>query len=204
MSIIRIPRSTELFMILPIHLLGSPVLREEAQDIEVNTSELQDFIDDMFETLGAAKGIGLAAPQVGRSQRLFVVDLRPMAKEFEEEYGSVPKWAREPLVFINPQIVEVSEAEITFEEGCLSIPEIREEVSRPEAIRIEYLDRNFEPQKLEADEFLARVIQHEYDHIEGILFFDHLSPLKRRLLQRRLRAITNGEVEAEYPTVHSK
>lgn len=169
-----------------------------------DSPELQTLIDNMLETMGVAKGIGLAAPQVGEALRLFVIDLRPLAADFEEEYGVVPEWAREPIVFINPEITEVSDEESTFEEGCLSIPEIREEISRPESVEIEFLDRNFEKQKLVADDYLARVIQHEYDHIEGVLFLDYLSPLKRRLMQRRLRAISSGDIEVDYPATHSK
>ncbi len=187
-------------MILPIHVYGSPVLREPTREIESDSSELQQLIDDMFETLYGASGIGLAAPQIGRSERLFVVDLRPMARDLEDDLGEVPDYAREPLVFINPVLTELDDAPVVdYEEGCLSIPDLREDVDRPDAVRVSYLDREFEPQELLAKGVFARVLQHEYDHLEGVLFIDRLSALRRRLLQRRLRAMARGEAEADYP-----
>jgi peptide deformylase len=186
-------------MILPIILYGNPILRERAQRITEDSPELQRLIDDMIETMKGASGIGLAAPQVGRRERLFVVDLTPMAQDLEEELGSIPPYARGPLVFINPVLQELPGDSTSFEEGCLSIPDVREQVSRPDRIRLEYLDRDFQPGTIEADGFLARVLQHEYDHLEGVLFLDYLTPLRRRLLQRRLKAISRGEVEADYP-----
>ena len=183
-------------MILPIHVYGAPILREETEDVEANSDELQRLIDDMIETMRGAEGIGLAAPQVGRRERLFVVDLTPMQEEVEKEGLELPP---QPMVFINPEIVGESEEECEFEEGCLSIPDLRENVIRPDRIRIEYLDRNFERQALEVDALLSRVIQHEYDHLEGVLFIDRISPFKRRLLRRRLREMARGNVEADYP-----
>ncbi len=183
-------------MILPIHTYGEPVLRQEAIDVEQNTDSLQQLIDDMFETMHGAAGVGLAAPQVGRTERLFVVDLSALQEDPEAGAESVP---REPMVFINPEIVWESEEMCEYEEGCLSIPDLRDNVIRPERIRLRYLDRNMQPQELETGDYLARVIQHEYDHLEGILFVDRLSPLRRRLLRRRLRDIARGEVEADYP-----
>lgn len=179
-------------MILPIHVYGSPILREETVDVTENTPELQQLIDDMIETMHGASGIGLAAPQVGRSERLFVVDLSPMIEE--EEDVSV-----EPMVFINPEIYDESEEEEEYEEGCLSIPDVREYVIRPEGVRMRYLDRNLEPHDIEATGMLARVIQHEFDHLDGILFLDHISAFKKRLLKRRLKEMSNGRVEADYP-----
>ncbi len=179
-------------MILPIYVYGAPNLEKETIPVEANTPQLQQLIDDMFETMAGAAGIGLAAPQVGRTERLFVIDLSPMADDkFDEEIG--------PMVFINPEIIEESDYEDEFEEGCLSIPDIREYVSRPERITVRYLDRDFKTQELEADGMLARVIQHEYDHLLGILFVEHLSPFRRRLLRRRLREMAEGRVEADYP-----
>lgn len=182
----------ERVMVLPIHVYGDPILRRPADPVEENGPELQQLIENMVETMHAASGIGLAAPQVGRTERLFVVDLTPMADEIDEE---VPP---QPMVFINPTITEESEETTEFEEGCLSIPEIREIVRRPERIRVEYRDRNFTPQVLEADGLLARVIQHELDHLDGILFVDHISAFRRQLLKRRLREMARGEVEADY------
>src|SRR5690606_8537363 len=158
--------------------------------------ELQQLIDDMIETMHTAAGIGLAAPQVGRRERLFVVDLTPMAAEVKEGSQELPP---QPMVFVNPEIVWESDEECEYEEGCLSIPDLRELVVRPERIRLRYLDRDFVPQDVEVGDLLARVIQHEYDHLEGVLFVDLISPFRRRLLRRRLREMARGEVEADYP-----
>jgi peptide deformylase len=187
-------------MILPIYPYGTPILREETAPVEEDSDELQRLIDDMVATMHNASGIGLAAPQVGRRERLFVIDLSPMAEAIIEEHGELPEWGRGPAAFINPEIVVADEDDLCdYEEGCLSIPDIRENVRRPEAVRVRFLDREFEEHEIEATGLLARVIQHELDHLHGVLFIDHLSPLRRRLLQRRLRAMARGEVEAEYP-----
>lgn len=183
-------------MILPIHTYGADVLRLPAAEVEENSDDLQSFIDDMFDTMDGAAGIGLAAPQVGRSIRVFVVDLTPLADDLAEA-GEEPPVGR--MVFINPTIVEESEEVARYEEGCLSIPDIREDVYRQISIRVEYLDRNFERQNLSASGMLARVIQHENDHLDGILFVDHLSSFRRNLLRRRLREMAAGNVEADYP-----
>ena len=181
-------------MILPIRVYGDGVLRDVTEDVKANSPELQELIDNMIETMHAAEGIGLAAPQVGRRERLFVVDVTPTFDDPVELEGFWPQ----PMVFINPEITWESDEEGEFEEGCLSIPDIREVVVRPTSIRIAYLDREFRPQEIEAEEILARVLQHEYDHLEGVLFIDHISPFKRRLLRRRLREMARGEVEADY------
>jgi len=187
-------------MILPIHPYGSPVLREKTAPVTEDSPALQRLIDDMIETMHGASGIGLAAPQVGRSVRVFVADLSPMAEDFLQDTGSVPDYARGPMAFINPEIVEADEdSACDYEEGCLSIPDIRETVSRPDVLRVRWLDREFVPHEAEATGVLARVFQHELDHLDGVLFVDHLSSLRRRLLQRRLRAISRGDVEADYP-----
>jgi len=185
-------------MILPIHLYGHDALRQETTPVEENTEAVQTLIDNMIETMHNAAGIGLAAPQVGRDERLFVVDVTPMAAEMEEEGEPVPP---QPMVFINPEIVEEGATSTDMEEGCLSIPEVREVVSRPERVRVRYLDRDFEEQTLETGSVLARVVQHEYDHLEGVLFTDYLSSFRKRLLRRSLRQMTEGEVEADYPLV---
>ena len=179
-------------MILPIHVYGSPVLQEPTVEVQDNTPELQELIDNMIETMHGASGIGLAAPQVGRSERLFVVDLSPLAKEEPDLPG-------EPLVFINPQITEEGDLDEEYEEGCLSIPDLREYITRPESISMAYLDRDFNEHHLEAEGMLARVIQHEYDHLEGVLFIDHVSSFKRRLMKRRLKDMANGKIQADYP-----
>lgn len=187
-------------MILPIYLLGNQVLREETVTLEADSTAVQRLIDDMIETMHAAKGIGLAAPQVGRSERLFVVDVSAMADDFEEAGNPLPE---QPMVFINAQIVDESEDDSEYEEGCLSIPDIHEVVVRPEALTLRYMDRDFKQHERTFDGILARVIQHEYDHVEGVLFIDHLTAFKRRLLKRRLEDIQHGHTAADY-VVHAK
>ncbi|QXD15505.1 peptide deformylase [Rhodocaloribacter litoris] len=183
-------------MILPIYTYGQPILREQTEDVTENSEALQQLIDDMIETMHNAAGIGLAAPQVGRRERLFVADLSALADDLAEQGETVPDG---PQVFINPEILEETEEETDFEEGCLSIPDLREVVWRPKGIRLRFLDRNFRPREMQVDGMLARVIQHEYDHLEGILFIDHISPFRRRLLRRRLQEMARGQVEADYP-----
>ncbi len=179
-------------MILPIYVYGAPILTQRTTEVTENTEELQQLIDNMIETMRGASGIGLAAPQIGRSERLFVVDLSPMMEDDEE-------LMIDPMVFINPEIYEESEEDEEYEEGCLSIPDIREFVVRPEGIRVTFLDRNFVLRDIEANGLLARVIQHEFDHLDGILFLDHLSAFKKRLLKRKLKEMVSGNVEADYP-----
>ena len=188
-------------MVLPIYAYGQPVLREPAAAVEADSPELQKLIDDMIETMGVAHGAGLAAPQVGRSLRLFVADLRSYADDLAEDHdGEVPHYATEPLVFINPElVVEDGAPECEMEEGCLSIPDLRESVWRPDELRVRFLDRHFEAHDWPVTGPLARVVQHEADHLDGVLYLDYLSPLRRRFLGRRLRAIARGDVEADYP-----
>ncbi len=181
-------------MILPIRIFGDPVLREQTETVTSDSPELQKLIDDMIETMHGAEGVGLAAPQVGRRERIFVADVRPMLDP-EVDTVDLPE---QPMVFINPDITWESEEEVEFEEGCLSIPDIREEVVRPERVRVRYLDRDFVEREIEVDSVLARVIQHELDHLDGVLFIDHISPFRRRLLRRKLRDISKGDVEADY------
>lgn len=189
-------------MIRPIHIYPDPVLRDPTDDVEQDMPGLQQLIDDLIETMHNAAGIGLAAPQVGESLRVFVVDLSPMAEDLEEaERSSLPP---QPMVFINPEIVDESENLCAFEEGCLSIPDIREDVERSDSIQVRYLDRDFQQAELTVFGLLARVVQHEYDHLEGILFVDRISAFKRRLLRRRLRELAKGEVAAEYPVLQSR
>ena len=183
-------------MIRPVFLLGNPELRRVTTPVEENTSAFQELVDDMIDTMHNASGIGIAAPQVGRSERVFVVDISPLEEEFEETGRLMPP---QPMIFINPKIVESSIEESEFDEGCLSIPDIHEEVTRPDEVLVTYLDRDFTEHTVRYDGMLARVIQHEYDHLEGVLFLDHIRPLRRRLLKRRLKEITGGGIEAEYP-----
>jgi len=185
-------------MVLPIYLYGHDALRHETEPVEETSDELQALIDNMIETMRNAAGIGLAAPQVGRTERLFVIDVTPMASEMEEDGEPVPP---QPMVFVNPEIVEEGDTTVNMEEGCLSIPEVREVVTRPKRVRVRYRDREFEKQEIEAGSVLARVMQHEYDHLEGVLFTDYLSSFRKRLLSRSLRQMTEGNVEADYPLV---
>lgn len=188
-------------MILPIVAYGDPVLKREAEEIDENYQGLKRLIDDMFETMYEASGVGLAAPQIGRSIRLFVVDATPFAEKDEDDEEEDPMAAGcdgFKKVFINPIIEEESGKEWGFSEGCLSIPKIREEVFRKEKIRMTYYDENWQFHDEEFDGYRARIIQHEYDHVEGILFTDHLSVLKKRLLTKRLASISQGIVSVDY------
>ena len=181
-------------MILPIVAYGDPVLKKKAADIDENYPGLKKLIDDMFETMYNANGVGLAAPQVGKSIRLFVIDATPVA---EGEDGD-PTCEDFKRVFINPIIFEESGEEWNYEEGCLSIPGIREEVSRKSNLKIEYYDENWDLYEEELDGFAARVVQHEYDHIEGVLFLDRISAIKRTLLKGKLNNISKGDVDVNY------
>lgn len=184
-------------MILPIRAYGDPVLKKVAQDIRPGHSGLEQLIADMFETMYAANGVGLAAPQIGESIRLFVVDTGAGSADGE----SAPDDDEEaPLkrAFINPYIVEEEGEEWAFEEGCLSIPGIREEVDRQPHIVLHYLDEAFQEHEETFEGFAARVIQHEHDHLDGKLFIDHLPPLRKRMIQGKLRDISRGRTDAKY------
>lgn len=187
-------------MILPIVAYGDPVLKKEAEEIDKDYPELKQLIEDMFETMYAAQGVGLAAPQIGRSIRLFVVDGSPFAEEEEDEEPDPKAAGMEGFkrVFINPVIEEEEGEEWGFHEGCLSIPKIREEVFRKEVIHVSYFDENWNFKEERFEGYAARIIQHEYDHIEGVLFTDHLSPLKRRLLTKKLQNIAKGDISVSY------
>ncbi|MEY3438801.1 MAG: hypothetical protein RL265_1386 [Bacteroidota bacterium] len=191
-------------MILPIVAYGDPVLKKEAEEITNEFPDLQKLIKDMYETMYHASGVGLAAPQIGKSIRMFVVDGSPFAeKEEDDEEEEVPDPKAVGIenfkkVFINPIIEEESGEEWGFHEGCLSIPKIREEVFRKEKIQVSYYDENWNFHEEAFEGYAARIIQHEYDHIDGILFTDHLSPLKRRLLTKRLQNISKGDVKVDY------
>jgi peptide deformylase len=186
-------------MILPIVAYGDPVLKKEAEEITKDHEGLSELIDSMFETMYAANGVGLAAPQIGKSIRLFIVDASPFADDEDDQPDPKAKGLENfKKVFINPIIEEESGEEWAFQEGCLSIPKIREDVYRKEKIVLTYFDENFDFHEEEFDGYAARVIQHEYDHIEGILFTDHLSPLKRKLLTKKLANISRGEVDVDY------
>lgn len=176
-------------MIYPIVMYGDPVLRSRAKDIEPGT-DLKQLVADMMDTMHAASGIGLAAPQIGKGIRLFVVD----GSALDEE----PDMENFKKAFVNPTILEETGTPWDFEEGCLSIPNIREKISRKEKLRIRYYDEDWNLREEEYDGMKARIIQHEYDHIEGKLFVDYLTPLKKRLLKGKLADISKGKVDTEY------
>ena len=189
-------------MILPIVAYGDPVLKKEAEEIDKDYPDLDKLISDMYETMYNAQGVGLAAPQIGKSIRLFIVDGSPFADDEDDQEAEPDPRAvgmeNFKKVFINPIIEEEEGEEWGFQEGCLSIPKIREEVFRKEKVHITYYDENWEFHEKVFDGYAARIIQHEYDHIDGILFTDHLSPFKRRLLQKRLQVISKGDVNVDY------
>ncbi len=182
-------------MILPIVAYGDSVLRKRGEDIDKDYPGLQELIDSMFETMYKASGVGLAAPQIGKPIRLFIVDTTGFVEEDEEDDEGLREFKK---VFINPEIMDEKGEEWAFNEGCLSIPDVREDVDRPEKIAIRYFDRNFAEQQEEYEGLKARVIQHEYDHIEGILFTDYLSPLRKRVLKTKLNNIAKGKVSVSY------
>jgi peptide deformylase len=185
-------------MILPIVAYGDPVLRKKGVEIPQDYPNLKQIVADMYETMYNAYGVGLAAPQVGLAIRLFVVDTRPFSDDEDLTKEEQAQLAEFKKAFINPVIVKEEGEEWGFNEGCLSIPEVREDVYRHERITIEYFDEDFNKHTGVYDGLIARVIQHEYDHIEGILFTDRLSPLKKRLIQKRLQNIMEGKTRPDY------
>ena len=186
--------------VLPIEAYGSKVLRKMGQDIDKDYPKLSELIENMFETMYKASGVGLAAPQIGIPIRLFIIDAAPFAEE--DENGEIDEMAKGladfKRIFINAEIIDEDGDEWGFEEGCLSIPKIREEVFRESKIRMTYYDENWKFHDEEFDGFAARIIQHEYDHIDGVLFTDHLKPLRKRLIQRKLKDISLGNVDVNY------
>ena len=185
-------------MILPIVAYGDPVLRKVADAIDAAYPDLEKLITNMKETMYNASGVGLAAPQIGKAIRLFLIDASPFAEDdnlSEEERTVLKSFNR---VFINPKILEEEGEEWLFNEGCLSIPDVREDVSRQPKITIEYQDENFKVHTETLEGLAARVFQHEYDHIEGILFTDKLSTLKKRIIKKKLENISKGKISADY------
>ncbi len=175
--------------VLPVTLYGDKVLRKKAVPVTPDDKDLVPFIQKMFVTMDNADGIGLAANQVGSSRNLFVIDISHV-KGYEYY---------KPMVFINPKIVARSEEQVSYEEGCLSVPDIRAEVMRPEKITIQYVDTEFRPLSLDADGLLARVIQHEYDHLQGIFFVERIEEEEQKKLKKRLEKIKKREIETDYP-----
>lgn len=185
-------------MILPIVAYGSPVLKKKAVDISKDYPKLDELIDNMFETMYNANGVGLAAPQIGLSVRLFVIDAKPFSQDESLSEDEVKELESFKRVFINPKIIEETGVEWDFNEGCLSIPDVHEDIFRKPEIKIDYLDEHFNPKTEVLSGLPARVVQHEYDHIEGILFTDRISNLKKRLIKSKLTNITKGKIDVSY------
>ena len=185
-------------MILPIVAYGDPILKKRATEITSDYKDLKTLIANMSETMYGAYGVGLAAPQIGLSVRIFLVDTAPFAED--ESYSEAERKGLKSFkkTFINPEILEESGEEWAFNEGCLSIPNVREDVLRKSEIKIRYQDKNFETHTQEFNGLIARVIQHEYDHIEGVLFTDKVSSLKKRLLKSKLSSISKGKINVDY------
>lgn len=181
-------------MILPIFIYGQPVLRKVAEDITPDYPDLKQLITDMWETLAESEGIGLAAPQIGKAIRLSVIDLDVLSEDLPEYKGF-------RQVYINPHIVEYDDSETdTMEEGCLSLPAIHEKVTRPKRIHVQWLDEKMQPHDEWVDGYLARVMQHEFDHLEGKVFVDRVSPLRKQLIKNKLKALVQGRYRCGYKT----
>ena len=178
-------------MILPIYIYGQPVLRKVAEDVELNKEELDPLIADMYDTLKVSEGVGLAAPQIGKAIRVVVVDLSMLAED-------LPEYTNFRHAYINGHIVETSEETESMSEGCLSLPGISEEVVRPKRVRIQYVDEQLQPHDEWVDGFLARVLQHEHDHLEGHVFTDRISPFRRTMLKSKLGAFLKGKARCHY------
>jgi peptide deformylase len=194
-------------MILPIVAYGHPILRKVAHDIDADYPELFKLIEDMWETMYASNGVGLAAPQIGRDIRLFVMDSSQIFANMDVEEREEENYPDAPgikQVFINAHIVEEHGDDWAYNEGCLSIPKIREDIYRSEQVTLEYLDEKFEKHTGTFNGISARIILHEYDHIDGKLFIDYLSPLKRKLLKRKLDDISKGNVKVDYKMSYAK
>lgn len=179
-------------MNLPVYLYGHPVLREIADEVTPDYPDLKQLIANMFETMYTSEGVGLAAPQIGKSIRLVVIDADPVAENF-------PDCAGKKMVLINPEIEILEGDKVTRSEGCLSLPGLSEDVKRIEKIRLNWLDENFEEHEEEISGFLARIIQHECDHLEGKVYIDHISPIRKQMIRRKLMNIVEGRVACDYP-----
>lgn len=178
-------------MILPIYVYGQPVLRKEAEDIDADYPNLKELIANMFETMERADGVGLAAPQIGLPIRVVTITLDPLSDEF-------PEFKDFNKAYINPHILEVSGEEIAMEEGCLSLPGIHETVKRGDKILVQYMDENFVQHEEEVTGYLARVMQHEFDHLDGKMFIDHISPLRKQMIRGKLNTMLNGKARSSY------
>ena len=178
---------------LPVYLYGHPVLRKTSSDITPDYPGLRELLDQMFESMYISEGVGLAAPQIGRNDRIVVIDADPAADAFPECKGR-------KLTLINPRVEVLDGEPISRSEGCLSLPGISEKVKRTEHIRLSWVDENFEPHEEEISGYLARIVQHECDHLEGRLFIDHASPIRRQLIKGKLADIAQGRIRCDYPT----
>ncbi len=179
-------------MKLPVYLYGHPVLRKVSEDITPDYPGLKELLDNMFETMYASEGVGLAAPQIGRNDRIVVIDASPVAESFPECEGM-------KMVMINGRLEVLDGEKVSRSEGCLSLPGLSENVSRVEHIRLKWLDENFVEHEQEFSGFAARIIQHEYDHLEGKVYIDHISAIRRQLIKAKLNNIVNGKVRCDYP-----
>lgn len=183
-------------MKLPIYLYGHPVLRKECEDVEENYPGLKELIADMYETMAASEGVGLAAPQIGRNIRLVVIDADVLGDDFPECEGR-------RLTLINPEIEILDGDKVSRNEGCLSVPGLSESVSRVEHIRLNWLDEDFTEHEEEMSGFLSRIVQHEFDHLDGQLYIDHISPIRKQLIRSKLRNIAEGRTRCDYPTKYA-
>lgn len=179
-------------MKLPVYIYGHPLLREVSEDITPEYPELKELVANMFETMYASDGVGLAAPQIGRNDRIVVIDADPLKENFPECEGR-------KLVLINPEIEVLDGETVSRGEGCLSLPGLNEDVKRVEHIRLKWVDENFEPHEEEMSGFLSRIVQHECDHLEGHLYIDHISPIRKQLIRGKLNNIITGKTRCDYP-----
>lgn len=179
-------------MKLPVYLYGHPVLRKISEDITPEYEGLKELIENMYETMYASDGVGLAAPQIGRNDRIIVIDASPLEESF-------PELAGKKLTLINPRLEVLGGEEVTRGEGCLSLPGLSENVKRVEHVRLHWLDENFEEHDEEFDGFFARILQHEYDHLEGKVYIDHISPIRKQLIRAKVNNIVAGKIRCEYP-----
>ncbi len=180
-------------MILPVYLYGQPVLRKVAEDITSDYKDLPELIKNMYETMYKSEGIGLAAPQIGLNIRLIVIDADVMAESY-------PECKDFKIALINPRILDKPGNNVSYEEGCLSLPGIHESVTRPDKVTVSYLDENFQPQTKTFEGFQARVVQHEYDHLEGMMFIDRISLIRKQLIKSKLNNIVKGKIKCDYRT----
>ena len=184
-------------MKLPVYLYGHPVLRETTQPLTGDYPELKQLVADMFETMYAAEGVGLAAPQIGRAIRLVVIDADPVSETF-------PECAGRKFILVNPEFEVLDGETVSRAEGCLSVPGLSEDVKRVEHIRLRWLDEDFQPHEEEISGFLARIVQHELDHLEGTIYTDRISPLRKQFIRNKLRNLAEGKIRAGYPVRYAQ